>query len=250
MALTATATKNSRRSISRMTRPAIFASKPNRPNIKYIVCVKSSTVKESFLPLVHDIRRLRMSSEKTIVFCRTYNDCANIFRFMKKQLGNEYTEPIGAPDLATLRLVDMFNACTLPEVKSKIIQQFVNPNSCLRAVVATIAFGMGLDCPNVRRVIHWGVPEDIESYLQETGRAGRDGAQATAILYYGGLDMSSVNVTNEMKDYCKLKTCRRTFLLKDFDGTDISNVSVVTDCSCCDICCLNCKCIACEHVSQ
>ena len=116
-------------------------------------------------------------------------------------------------------------------------------------IIATIAFGMGLDCPNVRKVLHWGAPEDIESYLQETGRAGRDGEQALAILYYGSGDMCSVNVRDEMKDYCKLKTCRRAFLLNDFDGVSDSDTSMtITECSCCDICSVNCKCTACEDI--
>ena len=53
----------------------------------------------------------------------------------------------------------------------------------LRVVIATIAFGMGLDCPNVRRIIHWGPSNDVEAYIQETGRAGRDGESAEALLY-------------------------------------------------------------------
>ena len=54
---------------------------------------------------------------------------------------------------------------------------------CLRVVIATFAFGMGLYIPNIREVIPWGAPSDIESYMHETGRAGRDGKSATAVLY-------------------------------------------------------------------
>ncbi len=53
--------------------------------------------------------------------------------------------------------------------------------------MATVAFGMGLDCPNVRRIIHWGPSTDVEQYVQETGRAGRDGLPVVAILYLADL---------------------------------------------------------------
>ena len=83
---------------------------------------------------------------------------------MKSRLNKQYTEPVGAPDLARFRLVDMFSACTHPDVKESIVSAFSIPHSTLRVVVATIAFGMGIDCPNVHRVIHWGPSTDVELY--------------------------------------------------------------------------------------
>ena len=84
---------------------------------------------------------------------------------MKSRLNKQFTEPVGAPDLARFRLVDMFSACTHPDVKESIVSTFSIPHSTLRVVVATIAFGMGIDCPNVQRVIHWGPSMDVELYL-------------------------------------------------------------------------------------
>ena len=91
-------------------------------------------------------------------------------------------------------------------------------NSKLLIIVATVAFGMGLDCPDVRRIIHWGPPEDIEMYLQETGRAGRDGSQAYAILYR----ISRVkHVDRYMREYSQnTEQCRRNLLLEQFDNLD------------------------------
>ena len=66
----------------------------------------------------------------------------------------------------------MFSHCTL--VKNTIVPQFTT-KSHLRIVIATIACGMGIDCPDVRQIIHWGVPDDAEMYIQESGRAGCDG---------------------------------------------------------------------------
>ena len=92
---------------------------------------------------------------------------------------SESTEPIGVVDIARFRLVDMFTACTISSVKESILRMFCE-DCVLRIVVATVAFGMGLDCPNVRHIVHWGAPCDV---VQETGRAGRDGLPAKASLF-------------------------------------------------------------------
>ena len=62
---------------------------------------------------------------------------------------------------------------------------FVSVNGTLRVVIATTAFSMGIDCPNIREVTHFGTPSSIEKFAQETGRAGRDGQTATAMKSYG-----------------------------------------------------------------
>ena len=152
--------------------------------------------------------------DRTIVFCRTYDQCARIYMFMASRLGREMMEPIGLwQDLSQFRLVDMFSACTHPSVKDPILRTLPDSNGILRVIVATIAFGMGLDCPNIRRVIHWGPSADVESYLQETGRAGRDGLSATAIMYYTNVELGRIEDVS-MKEYCKNRvTCRRDMLL-------------------------------------
>ena len=97
------------------------------------------------------------------------------------------------------RLVDMFTACTTPVVKETILQSFCNSSRILPVVIATVAFGMGLDCPNVRRVIHWGPSADIEQYLQETGRAGRDGLPSSTTLFVA--DLQSHPTDDSTKEY-------------------------------------------------
>ena len=67
----------------------------------------------------------------------------------------------------------MYTRCTECEVKESILESFSNPNGNLRVVIGTIAFGMGLDSPNVRHIIHWGPSSNIDSYIQEVGRCGR-----------------------------------------------------------------------------
>ena len=84
----------------------------------------------------------------------------------------------------------IFTAATEDEVKYNIMDEFTQPNGLLQFVVATIPFRMGLDAPNIRRVVHWGLPHNIEAYVQESGRCGRDGKSAFADLYFTGKDFS------------------------------------------------------------
>ncbi len=92
MALTATATKASRRSICRvlgMTKPAIVSQSPNKPNIKYNILAKTGTIEEVFEPMVEEVRRFRTTTDKTIIFCNSYNDCTHMFWYFKSRLGKE-----------------------------------------------------------------------------------------------------------------------------------------------------------------
>lgn len=247
MALTATATVKTRRAICKtlgMSNPVVVADSPNKPNIKYIVHLHPGTLEETFASVVEELRLYRRYTERVIIFCRTYDACPQIYLYMRARLGREMTDPIGAPDIATFRMVDMFTACTRSDIKDTILKSFVDPNSQLRIVIATIAFGMGLDCPNVRCIIHWGPSEDIELYLQETGRAGRDGQSAKAILYHGGPDLVARHLDDDMKEYCINKeTCRREVLMSHFSATSCVSPS----CSCCDICERQCVCSKCTQ---
>ena len=167
-----------------------------------------------------------------------------IYHFFKRSLKEGFTEPPGAPDLARFHLVDMFSHCTHESVKTTIITQFTT-NSPLRLVVATIAFGMGINCPDVRQIIHWGIPDDPEMYVQESGRAGRDGQISCALLVYSRSDIHKNYTSEHMIEYCKNSTqCRKEVLFRDFqDCQDIGS----TGCLCCDVCKKQCICGKCDQ---
>lgn len=242
MALTATATTSTRKVVCSklgMVAPSIVSESPNKSNIKYVVKSRNDvSIAEVVLPIVEELKSKRTLMPRVIVFCRTYDMCGQVYRFFKKSLGKELTEPIEAPnELSRFRIADMYTACTTKKVKNVIVKNFCDERGVLRIVIATVAFGMGLDCPNVRHIVHIGAPSDVEEYIQETGRAGRDGENATATLYYSGTDF---NFSTEacMKEYCSSKTCRRICLLKHFG--DYSN-PLLKSCLCCDICAIDCS---------
>ena len=79
-------------------------------------------------------------------------------------------------------MVEMFTRASTKEMKDKVLKSFINKDSKLRLVVATTAFSMGIDCPNICNVVHFGVPATIEQYVQEASRAGQDGEPSTALL--------------------------------------------------------------------
>ena len=86
------------------------------------------------------------------------------------------------------------SSCTDEDIKSQIVESFTR-SSCLRIICATVAFGMGVNCPDVREVVHLGPPNDIESYesyIQETSRAGRDGLPSKAVLLIKERDILSI----------------------------------------------------------
>ena len=161
---------------------------------------------------------------RVIIFCKTYKSVISIYKFFKHSLGEYFTDPIGAP-------------------KNKLIEQFTKQSS-LRVVIATIAFGMGIDCPNVGHVIHWGIPSDAEMYVQESGRAGRDGELSCATIWKTSTDLTTRYTTQHMIDYCLEKNvpCQRSFLFEDFHDCNFK----ARGCKCCDICQRNCDCGSCD----
>lgn len=241
MALTATATKSSREhiiSVLQMNAPKIVAVIPSKDNIKYSVR-QFQSIEECVAPVVGNILKYGTACDKTIVFCSKREICSYVFIHMKSLLGSKSTYPCGAPFVSELRLFDCYTAAVDDKVKNHIVSSFTNSSSKLRVVIGTIAFGMGLDCPDIRNIIHIGAPETVEDNIQQTGRAGRDAQPCFAVLYHGkGLTRM---INKDMQLYCSNKSeCRKEFLLKFFEGRqyicETSTANNIQGSHCCDIC--------------
>ena len=244
LALTATATKEVRIKVGNtlgMVRPVVVALSPCKKNLCYSV-VAFTTVSETFKPLLDRLKKDRKTCPRTIVYCQSFNTCADIYIYLAHGLGFQLTEPMDAPNVPRFRLVDMFTSVTDQHHKEEIISLFTKPSQ-LRVVIATIAFGLGLDCPDVRQIVHVGLPEDIESYIQETGRAGRDGRPALATL----LKARTYHLCEKsMKEYAANTTvCRRDVLFQPMEKYTHEHLG--SSCMCCDICAHSCNCECCHE---
>ena len=243
MALTATATKTLWYSVSRtigMHNPFIIAISPCKKNLMYSVKAFES-IQDTFKPVVERLKAERTAMPRMIIYGRSFGICADIYLFIKAELGENITEPTDAPDLAKFRLVDVFTSVTDQHQKDGIIDAFTR-SSQLRIVIATVAFGMGIDCPDVRQIVHVGLPDDSESYIQETGRAGRDGLPSLATLLV--MKQRWHHAEDSIKEYqANRDVCRRDFLFRDMDG--YHHIDMGTKCMCCDICSPSCTCGSC-----
>ena len=244
MALTATATKTLRDAVVKtlgMDDPVVVSESPDKPNIVFSVR-EFQSMETTFEPLIEKLRRERTSMDRALIYCRTQDACAQLHLWMSCCLGKDKTDPPNAPDIPKFRLFDMFTACTHPGVKTKILESITSNTAPLRIVIATIAFGMGINTPDIRTIIHWGPSEDVEQYVQAIGRGGRDGQLAHAVLLAGpGLKR---HVGKEMKVYCaNIDLCRRTKLFEDFE--DYHHDPINVGCKCCDICRMKCVCGCC-----
>ena len=96
-----------------------------------------------------------------------------------------------------LNIVEMFHSSNSSTVQGKILKEFPKSNSKVRILVATIAFGMGVDIPDVRMVVHFGAPSDILTYHQELGRCARDGLPGIAVMFAYPFSMMKTQTTDD-----------------------------------------------------
>ena len=229
-AFTATATKRVREDIVselKLKNPAVFIGSFDRPNLHYSVCKEP-----------HRTERLKKiaeyagahADESGIIYCFSRADTEELCSYLGKN-----------------RIVSLpYHAGMSARDRAKIQELFTSNE--VRVICATVAFGMGIDKPDVRYVIHAHLPKDIESYYQETGRAGRDGLPSECLMFYSAGDRakmlhmmdadageSAVHLQNgrerlyQLYAFCESKECRRKLILDYFGEASI-------DCGNCDNC--------------
>lgn len=242
MALTATATATTRREVIKrlcMLDEKLIYLPPTKTNIYYSVVDKLTLLSDMLVPIAEQLSLKNKNADKI-------NEVADVYEGFKSLLGTKLTFPESAPTyLQKYRLVDMFTSCIEKDLKTKIVRSFITPLSNLRVVVASSAFGMGLDCECVRKVIHWGPSCDIDSYVQESGREGRDGLHSNAIIYFKPAD--KLHTSKSMMSFCSNNiTCRRALLFSDFDDASLMSQNQISKCKCCDLCMKKCDCPLCK----
>jgi ATP-dependent DNA helicase RecQ len=226
IALTATADRLTKRDIItqlNLHEPKVFLSSFDRPNINLNVRPGQDRV-GSVIDYIG-----RHPQDPGIIYCLSRKTC----------------ETISAKLVARGIKAAHYHAGLTPLQRGKAQEAFLQDD--IQVIVATIAFGMGIDKSNVRWVMHYNLPKNIEGYYQEIGRAGRDGAPSTAILFYSFADVMQMRemVTKDvparqaqlntaklerMQQFAEAASCRRKILLNYFSET------LPQDCGNCDIC--------------
>lgn len=111
----------------------------------------------------------------TIIFCQCQLDCGNLYDLFEQELGEEFMEPVKTHhSLPQYHLVNPYAKTAEESIKKCVLEQCREIDSCLKVIICTAAFGMGIGCVAVNSIIHYGLPNDIEMYIQQTGRSGQN----------------------------------------------------------------------------
>lgn len=272
MALTATANKRTMGFIVdnlEMDNCLVVKGTNDKKNIYYSVkrlppCAPQDILKQesiyhaTFGSLINNLIVKGTDTDKTLIFCYSKLECSNILDYFEQHLGDKLYS-------GDCRIVNIYTNITDDLTKSRILESFSDPNGVLRVVIATVAFGLGVDCPNIREVIHFRSPASMLDYVQESGRAGRDGQNSKATLFFSAREFGSrrskfnknktkyqaeILELEKISNYCENTTvCRRKLILEYFEESHV-RYDHDSGHNCCDICSLNCACSDCEICIQ
>ncbi len=263
MALTATITDDVRKDIFRTLAfdedTSIIAMVPDRPSIILRILQKSENFEKELEWISDLVKKYGSNTPKILIYTRSLAMCGKVHDFLLDEAGEDALYQDSATDSGTTwcpAMIDMYHASNTIASQERILEEFPKPESKIRCVVATIAFGMGVQIPDVRLVVHWGVPDDALSYWQEIGRGGRDGKKSLALLYAYPRSICQKYVSKEMKDMVRKSgaECTRKLTLQQLtchgmDTSSLSNIGKSPSCSA-DVCstghgvCI-CKCCSC-----
>ena len=256
VALTATASKIDIKRIKDsllMKNPVEVVISPNRPNIFYEKVFRKGEdidfYEEILQPLADGLKLRNVDFPLTILYL-PLRWCGFAYKFMERALGTEQYFPVNSAAEPENRLFAQYHAPQTLQMKEQILKELSCDQSKVRIIFATVAMGMGVDIPSIRQIIHIGPPRTVREYCQETGRAGRDGQQANALLYYNNRDIAKnrEGISDKIRAFCRLNdSCLREFLLRCFDVGKHTNTMVGHQC--CSHCRLYCDCAECaSHI--
>jgi bloom syndrome protein len=200
MALTATATENVKVDVIhnlRMQGCEVFTQSFNRPNLTYEVRRKGKHAE--LLDSIADTIKSTYRNKCGIVYCLSRNTCEKVAEALRTNYRIK---------------AEHYHAGLDAETRAQTQQRWQAGD--VHVIVATIAFGMGIDKPDVRFVIHHSIPKSLEGYYQETGRAGRDGRRSGCYLYFSHRDVSTMqNMIEKNEDSDGVQKSRQTRMLND-----------------------------------